>query len=206
MKGVQYILLLVSILITNSVFPQTQKKDTVNAIAISTDSTSAIKIKDTTKARKDTVVKHNPRKATLRSALIPGWGQAYNKEYWKIPLVYAVVGIPAGFFVYNNTWYKRSKKAYDIVVSNDSAGLPSIHPKLQGLNAQSLQFYRNQFRRDRDYSILYTLIAWGLNVADATVFAHLKDFDVSDDLTFKVEPGYSPLAKTSGLSFVLAVK
>ena len=85
-------------------------------------------------------------------------------------------------------------------------GIKTIHPKIQGLDAESLRFYRNQFRRDRDYSILYTLIAWGLNVADATVFAHLKNFDVSDDLSFKIKPGYSPTANTSGISLVLAVR
>lgn len=153
-----------------------------------------------------TIAKHSPRKATFRSAVLPGWGQAYNHEYWKIPLVYAAIGIPAGFFVYNNAWYKRSKLAYEIILANDSARLNEINSKLKGLRANSLQYYRNSFRKDRDYSILYFIIAWGLNVADATVFGHLRDFDVSDDLSFKIKPGYSPLARTSGISLVLAVK
>jgi hypothetical protein len=204
MKGLQYILFLILFFATESVVAQTVRPDSVVAIAVQTDSSTIAR--DRTKAKKDTVEKHSPRKATLRSALVPGWGQAYNKEYWKIPLVYAAVGIPAGFFIYNHTWYKRTKRAYEIRVNNDTAGFPTIDPKLQDLNAQSLQFYRNQFRRDRDYSILYTLIAWGLNVADATVFAHLKDFDVSDDLSFKIKPGYSPMAQTKGLSLVLAFK
>ncbi len=204
MKGVQYILFLISFLITGSVSAQITRSDSVIAIAVQTD-TITTKI-DTTRAKKDTVERHSPRKATLRSALIPGWGQAYNKEYWKIPLVYAAVGIPAGFVIYNNTWYKRTKKAYEIRVNKDTASFPSIDPKLKDLSAESLQFYRNTFRRDRDYSILYTLLAWGLNVADATVFAHLKDFDVSDDLSFKIKPGYSPLANTKGISLVLAFK
>ncbi|HEX8332036.1 MAG TPA: DUF5683 domain-containing protein, partial [Segetibacter sp.] len=154
----------------------------------------------------DSVPKHDPRKATLRSALIPGWGQAYNKEKWKIPIVYAALSVPAGFFIYNQTWYKRTKRAFEIKIENNTAAFPQIHPSLKDIGAESLRRYRNDFRRNKDYSILYFLAVWGLNVADATVFAHLKDFDVSDDLSFKIKPGYSPFANTSGLSLVLAVK
>jgi hypothetical protein len=187
---------------------QTVRPDTIRNYTPQFDSSVRV-VADTLKRSKDTipaVEKHSPRKATLRSALIPGWGQAYNKEYWKIPLVYGVVGIPAGFFIFNNTWYKRSKKAFEIRITNDSGRIPEIHPDLKDLNSESLRFYRNQFRRDRDYSILYFLAAWGLQVVDATVFGHLKEFDVSDDLSFQIKPGYSPTANTSGLSLVLAVK
>jgi len=181
-------------------------------IAVKTDSTTRVRnpafSKDTlkTNGRIDSVAKHDPRKATLRSALVPGWGQAYNKEYWKIPFVYAVLAVPAGFFIYNQTWYKRTKKAFEIRITKDSANYPLIHPKLKDIRDESLRSYRNEFRRTKDYAILYFLAAWGLNVADATVFAHLKDFDVSDDLSFRIKPGYSPFANTSGLSLVLTVK
>ena len=62
--------------------------------------------------RKDSVPKHIPRIATRRSAIIPGWGQAYNKEYWKIPLVYGILAIPTGLYFYNNSYYKKTKFAY----------------------------------------------------------------------------------------------
>ncbi len=195
----QKILLSIAFLfIANAIFAQTIVDTSANVVVATDQLINATASTDS--------LFHNPRKATFRSAVLPGWGQAYNKEYWKIPLVYGVIGVPAGFFVYNNTWYKRSKKAYEIRIIKDSANFSKIHSKLQGLDAESLRFYRNQFRRDRDYSILYTLIAWGLNVADATVFAHLKGFDVSDDLSFKIKPGYSPLAATSGISLVLAIR
>ena len=74
------------------------------------------------------------------------------------------------------------------------------------LTAQSLQFYRNTFRRDRDYSLLYFLAIWALNVADATVFAHLKEFDVSDDLSLKVMPDLDPVRRTGGFTLSLNVK
>src|SRR6476659_8505687 len=56
---------------------------------------------------------HDPHKATLRSAIIPGWGQAYNREYWKIPIVYGALAIPVSLYFYNNKWYKKTKFAYD---------------------------------------------------------------------------------------------
>lgn len=154
--------------------------------------------------------KHDPHKATMRSLMIPGWGQAYNREYWKIPLVYAAIGIPIGTYIYNNTWYKRTRDAYTIVVANDTANFGKINKKLfyQGypLDAASLQTYRNQFRRDRDYSLLITLFAWALNVVDATVFGHLKDFDVSDDLSMHVRPSFDVNTKVSNFGLVFNFK
>lgn len=182
-------------------------------LVIQTDSTTSIK---NPALKKDTVYKiiggdtmklvpkHNPRKATLRSAVLPGWGQVYNREYWKLPLVYAALGIPAGFFIYNNTWYKRSKLAYEIRVDRDTSRFGEINEKLVPLNEDNLRFYRNEFRRNRDYSALFFLLAWGLNVVDATVFAHLKDFNVSDDLSLKLKPNFD--LKSTGFSLVLAPK
>jgi hypothetical protein len=179
------------------------KKD--SAITI-TGNNVTIVAKDTLKAKTGYAPKHDPRKATRRSAILPGWGQAYNREYWKIPLVYTAIGIPAGFYIYNSTWYKRAKNAFIIRTGGDTSRFVEIHPKLQGLSTESIRYYRNEFRRDKDYSILYFLIAWGVNVVDATVFGHLKDFDVSDDLSFRIKPGLSNMGNTAGLSLVLAVK
>ncbi len=153
--------------------------------------------------KKDSVVKHDPRKATRRSAIIPGWGQAYNREYWKIPLVYGAIAIPTVMYVYNNNWYKKTKFAYEakynFETTGDTTGLAAIDPDLKNLSTTSLQSYRNSFRRDRDYSILFFLLAWGLNVVDATVFGHLKDFDVSNNLSMNLKPQFNPNTKSSGL-------
>lgn len=169
-------------------------------------------VKDSAKKeKKDSLVKkHDPRKATRRSAIIPGWGQAYNKEYWKIPLVYGVIAIPASLYVYNDSWYKKTKFAYEAKFkaenNGDSSDLARIDPQLKNLSSTSLQSYRNSFRRDRDYSVLWFLIAWGINVVDATVFAHLKDFDVSSDLSMNIKPLFNPGARSTGLSFTFSPK
>lgn len=174
---------------------------------------------DTAKIKIDTprIKHHNPKVATLRSLILPGWGQAYNREYWKIPVVWGAIGTCIGFWIYNNTWYHRTKFAYEIVIDTLTSRYSEIHPRLiktggsipyqlEPLNAESLQFYRNEFRKNRDYSLLYFLGAWALNVADATVFGHLKEFDVSDDLSLKLQPSLNPASRSAGFSLALTIK
>jgi len=159
-------------------------------------------------AKQDSLIqkKHDPRKATRRSAILPGWGQAYNHEYWKIPIVYGALAVPGSLFIYNNKWYQKTKDAYNILVNEDSAHYGDIDPKLEGLSAADLQYYRNSFRKNRDYSVLFFFLVWGLNVVDATVFAQLKDFDVSRDLSMHIQPDYNIGTKSPSLAFVFNYK
>ncbi|MDQ6610537.1 MAG: DUF5683 domain-containing protein [Bacteroidota bacterium] len=165
---------------------------------------------------------HSPKKATLRSAILPGWGQAYNKKYWKIPIVYGALGIAGGVFMYNLTNYREIRFAYS---AKYKASLPAPNPastypgpykdstdyfkikaNLLPIDINSLRFFRDDFRKNIDYSVLAFILLWGLNVVDATVDAHLKAFDVSPDLSFKFKLGPSNMAGTTGLSLVLAFK
>lgn len=154
---------------------------------------------------------YNPGKAALRSAIVPGFGQIYNRKYWKVPIVYGALGTTAGIFIYNLQWYKRTRYAYKAVVDTTGAAWPDIYPDLQFLvdrkDAQNLSYLRDQYRRDIDYSAVFFLIFWGLNVVDAAVDAHLKGFDVSPDLTLHVKPTLSQMAFTNGpaLSFVFDI-
>lgn len=153
---------------------------------------------------------HSPKKAAIRSAILPGLGQIYNKKYWKLPIVYGALGTCAGVFLFNLGSYKDTKFAYKVkynmrVFRTDSALYSNIKTNLKPLSEESLRFYRNQYRRDIDYSALFFLILWGLNVVDASVDAHLKSFDVSPELSLKFKPGYSDLAQTNGLSLVLKI-
>jgi hypothetical protein len=154
--------------------------------------------------------RHSPRVAAIRSAIVPGWGQIYNKKYWKLPIVYGALGTCAGIFVYNLNNYKDTRFAYRVkynmrVNFTDSTLFDQINPLMKPLDEESLRYYRDQFRRDIDYSVLFFLILWGLNVVDATVDAHLKSFDVGPDLSLQLKPGRSQLAGTSGLSVVLKI-
>ena len=148
---------------------------------------------------------HSPRKAAIRSALVPGLGQIYNKKYWKLPIVYGALGASGAVFVYNLTNYRDTRFSYRVkynirVNRTDSLLFNSIKSNLQPLPEESLRYYRDQFRRDIDYSVLFFLLLWGLNVVDASVNAHLKTFDVGPDLSFQLKAGYSELAQTNGLS------
>jgi Family of unknown function (DUF5683) len=153
---------------------------------------------------------HSPKVAAIRSAILPGLGQIYNKKYWKLPIIYGALGTCTGIFIYNLGNYKNTKFAYRVkynmrVNGTDSALFSQIKSNLKGLSEESLRSYRNQFRRDIDYSGLFFLLLWGLNVVDATVDAHLKSFDVSPDLSFRIKPGYSELARTNGISLVMKI-
>lgn len=153
--------------------------------------------------------KHSPRKATIRSAILPGWGQAYNKKYWKIPIVYAALGITAGVFNYNIKEYRKIQYAYGVLVTKDTANFKNVAKELQPyieLNAESaLRNVRSEFRQNIDYSVLIFILMWGLNVVDATVDGHLKEFDVSDNLSLKIKPSLQSLPSTAGISFVFTI-
>ncbi|WP_143310412.1 DUF5683 domain-containing protein [Chitinophaga vietnamensis] len=136
--------------------------------------------------RPDMPLPHSPRKAALYSAILPGLGQAYNREYWKIPLIYAAMGTCTGFFIFNMDQYKQYRDAYRIRM----AGNPDVKDKfiVQYPNAQSLKVLRDTYREWVDYSVLFFVLSYGLNIIDATVFAHLRTFDISNDLTLQVTP------------------
>ena len=150
------------------------------------DSTQQSSVKDTTRK-----VRSNAGKASLRSAILPGLGQIYNKKYWKVPIVYGILAIPVSTFSYNSTWYKKTRFAYAARSDKDTTNDKLIAPELQPLATASLKLYRNEFRKGMDFSILGLLVLWGLNVADAAVDGHLKSFDISDDLSMRLKPNLS---------------
>lgn len=181
-----------------------QAQTTENALP-KTGSDSVIKIT----ARKDSIPYHDPKIATRRSAILPGWGQAYNREYWKIPIAYGIISIPVAMYIFNNNYYKKMKFAYEArykEAQGDKSDVPYIDPELVNLPINSLLNYRNAYRRDRDYSVLFFILAWGFQVADATVFAHLKQFDVSNNLSMQIKPVLDPVVKHAGLTLSFQLK
>ena len=128
----------------------------------------------------------HPGKATLYSILLPGLGQAYNGEYWKIPIYWG--GLVASFHYYNlnNTNYLRYKRIYNEATDPESTTKPPI-------SADAALYYRDVFRRWRDYSIVAILGVYLLQIIDANVFAYMQDFDVSDDISMRIEPAVLPL-------------
>jgi hypothetical protein len=161
---------------------------------------------------KDTLTKpiNHPKRAAIRSAILPGLGQIYNKKYWKLPIVYGAIGTTGVVFFYNLGTYKDLRQAYigkyNARVFNDSTEYFKIKPDLLILSEESIRFNRDQFRRNIDYSVLVFILLWGLNVVDAAVDAHLGSFDISPDLSLKIKPGHSQMANTNGVSLVLSIR
>jgi len=193
----------------------------LNSSACLAQQVDTLKAKDSIPIEKvDSLIKaqHSPRKAAIRSAIIPGWGQVYNKKYWKVPIVYAALGITGYIFLDNIKTYKDLKFSYAAKYKTtlpvydstspypgpyrDSTDYFKIDLRYQPLSLESLRAGRDQFRRYIDYSAVFFIIFWGLNVVDAVVDAHLKAFDISPDLSLKIKPAYNPLAKSGGVSFV----
>lgn len=148
---------------------------------------------------------YSPRKAIIRSAILPGWGQYTNKKYWKIPLVYGALGTTGYLFFRNLNQYKEARNAYRLASDNDPTNdslIPEPYFSVRG-QPQRIATFRNQVRQNVDYSVLFFILFWGLNVVDASVDAHLKTFDVSDNLSLQIKPGYSPMARTNGVSLIL---
>jgi hypothetical protein len=151
--------------------------------------------------------KYNPRVAILRSAVFPGWGQFTNKKYWKMPLVYGALGTTGYIFFRNIKQFREANAAYKNAIDGNDLNNSEIPEPYFSVASQpeKIKSFRNEVRQNVDYSVLFFIAFWGLNVVDAAVDAHLKTFDVSDDLSLYIKPGYSPLANTNGLTIVLDI-
>ena len=175
-----------------------------------TDSSITIKNSDTSRkiAKVDTSkkVKSIASKAALRSALLPGLGQVYNKKYWKVPIVYGALAIPVSLFSYNRIWYKKTRFAFSVRTLNDSANFPNIDPQLEPLSTPSLKLYRNEFRKNMDFSVIGLLLLWGINIVDATVDGHMRTFDISDEITLGFKPTVTNNLTAGGVSLILSFK
>ena len=188
-KGVNWIsfFLLISCIYFQPVQAQIVRGDTVINNESSTISADSV-IQERNTKYTDSVRHKRIRKTILHSTFVPGWGQIDNGQGWKVPVVAAAVTVPVILFFNNLTEYKALKQAYiykvDTIPSNDDL----IPPEYEPLSANSLKYYRDAYRQNVDYSALAFILAWGLNIVDAAVYAHLKDFDVSDKLSLKLKP------------------
>lgn len=124
-----------------------------------------------------------PGRATLYSALLPGLGQIYNGELFKVPIYWGGMMASIHYLVHFNTNYQRFKRIHNQATSPD----PEVSSSVP-INAETAKWYRDVYRRYRDYSIVATVLVYFLQVIDANVFAYMHDFEVGDDISMKVEP------------------
>ena len=132
------------------------------------------------------------KKATTLSTICPGAGQIYNRSYWKVPFVVGGFASMIYCIDWNNRGYKRFHKAYALLAYY--AANPQNYPngptdEFRGRYAAAfIKNLKDSYRRNRDLCIILTGALYILNIIDAHVDAHLKDYDISDDLTFNIEP------------------
>lgn len=129
---------------------------------------------------------HNPLpgRATLLSVLFPGAGQIYNGEYWKVPIYQGGIALCVHFVITNQGNYTRYRNIY----------IDSMEPGYNGPIASDVAlYYRNTYRRLRDYSVLATVAVYLLQIIDANVFSFMGNFEMGDDITLKMEPSVIPM-------------
>lgn len=144
----------------------------------------------------------DPVRAALLSAMLPGLGQVYNKQYWKVPVVVSGVVVFAHFIDYNNKVYHSLRNA--VKLNDISADLNPYN----GLISSKATLVRNRdnFRRNRDFLIILGTAFYLLQIVDAHVAAHLDEFNINEDLALGIEPSIqsTPLfSRAVGVSFVL---
>ena len=135
-----------------------------------------------------TLQKHSPTKATLYSMALPGLGQAYNKKYWKIPIVYAGFGVLYYFIRANDNEYQKFKEAYYHSVQNEDGTEPPVNEYEANYDTEFLLSAKNYYRRNRDLSYILSGLWYLINIADAAVDAHLYTWEVDEDLSLRLEP------------------
>lgn len=140
----------------------------------------------------------NPKKAGLYSALIPGGGQVYNKEYWKIPIVYAAIGTGVGFIIYNQKNYNSARLEYSKRLSLRT----DLNERYAMYNMYMLQQEQDYFKENLDLSVLLTSLGYILQIMDAVAFNHLKGFDISPDISMRFKVSDLPYNQVGlGMAF-----
>ncbi|TDQ29343.1 DUF5683 domain-containing protein [Zeaxanthinibacter enoshimensis] len=155
-----------------------------------------------------------PSKAAFYSAVLPGLGQIYNQRYWKVPIVFGAIGTGVYAYIYNDDLYDRFRDAfkrrragftddefYDINNSGVVPGSPD-------LSDEALQDAQERYQRDRDLALVITIGLYALNIIDANVDAHLKQFNVDEDLSLELKPylEYHPINSDPNYGLAITIK
>lgn len=126
----------------------------------------------------------SPSKAAFYSAIFPGMGQIYNKKYWKAPIVWAAMGTSTSIYLFNNSEYKRYRRAF----RQREAGLQdefTLDGGLELISRDGLISAQRTLRNNRDLSLISTVLIYVLQIVEASVNAHLLQFDTGQNLSVK---------------------
>ena len=162
---------------------------------------------------------HSPHRASMFAAVIPGLGQIYNKQYWKIPILVGGIGGVTYALSFNSERYSYYRNAYRDFIIRDPAN-KSYLEILEGtfiteelITTQYEQWFRDylnnsrkRFRRYRDMSYAGVVAVYLISIIDASIDAHFYYFDISDNLSFLIEPAYFHIDSNIGGALGLSMK
>ncbi|HLR31901.1 MAG TPA: DUF5683 domain-containing protein, partial [Fodinibius sp.] len=136
----------------------------------------------------------SPNSVMYKSMIIPGWGQITNRQIWKVPIVYGLIGGLAWYSIDLTRSYHDYRAAYynlNSQTDDDQRFGPTPGYIPENSNLEQLKTIRNTYRNRRDMVYIGIALAYGLNIIDAYVFAHMRSFDVSEDLSMRpsLKPG-----------------
>jgi len=165
----------------------------------------------------------DPQKALLYSAVLPGLGQVYNNSAWKVPIIYGGF-VALGYYIqynqdryvfYKDLLYRVLNEPSPLVIvdpdTGDTAGgnrfiNGQVVPYPYNIGIQTLRQRVQRYQRDRDFGVMLTALWYVLQIVEAHVDAHLKEFKVNPQLNVMVEPAIQSnylTGRTSGLSLKL---
>ena len=158
-----------------------------------------------------------PRTSTIRSAMVPGWGQVYNRQYWKLPLVAGAFAVNIYFIARNDVRYHYYRNILGDTYAGGTANTTTTFKvpiyddpaNIREYNQDQLNNIVAGYRKNRDGSYLILLAVWAANIVDANVTAHLKTFDMTDDISLKIQPTFSSpdiMEPVFGAKLILAFK
>jgi hypothetical protein len=181
---------LIIVLVLSAVFFRAQERDSATVVADSIAKQKAV----------NKAIYSRARKAAVMSAIIPGLGQAYNRKYWKIPVIYAGLGTLTYLLVNNQKKFKE----YQTYLRNETDS-DSLTTNPYDYNQDELLVQKKYYQKYRDLAAIGIVVVYLFNIIDANVDAHLMTFDVSDDLSLRIEPWQVPDFRRGRVAFTTGV-
>ena len=180
--------------VSNSTIAFSQQSSSNNKISLDSVAVLRNNIASSNNQKEQEIIPFpNPKKAGLYSAILPGAGQIYNNQYWKLGLIYGGAVTAAYFIGFNTEKYQTYRKAY-------IASLEGKPNDFTGIYSQSaLKQLQDGYKKYLDMTYLLTGIGYSLQVIDAIVFAHLKNFDVTPDISMRLKVVNDPIGSGIGV-------
>ena len=169
----------------------------LTSVLLYAQNTDSVNVKTSSKLnlfKKDTSFEsHSPKKAAIFSAVLPGAGQVYNHQAWKLAIIYGGMGA-LGYFIYdNNKVYQDYLQQWKYITDGDST--TNVRSNLNGVSAEALHNAFASYRKYRDQCVIGLVLLYAANIIDANVYAHLFYFNV-DNISLRLVPNYDLMSQS----------